>query len=240
MDAATVDGAAMADVNVGANTNLILCCMCGTPTAPNASNKCVACLCRSSDITSGVCTEVQLHQCRSCQRWWKEDNKWLGCALESRELMSLCLGKTSGLRPKRGSREEGVRVTDCSWVWTEPHSMRLKILVTLQKAVDGGAILQQTIQVTYVVRNMQCSACQANFTQGAWKHLVQVRQKVNHKRTFLYLEQRILKQRASRGAMSVEVFRDGMDFYFTDRNKGERFIDFLESEVPLKVKKSKK
>lgn len=31
-----------------------------------------------------------------------------------------------------------------------------------------------------------------------------------------------------------------MDFYFGERGKGERFIDFLENEVPVKVKKSKK
>ena len=89
-------------------------------------------------------TQVTLHQCRSCQRWHKEENKWLGCDLESRELMGLCLDKTSGLKPKRGTKEEHkVKLTDASWIWTEPHSMRLKVKMTVQKEVDGGVILQQ-------------------------------------------------------------------------------------------------
>ena len=29
------------------------------------------------------------------------------------------------------------------WIWTEPHSMRLKIKITIQKEVMNGAILQQ-------------------------------------------------------------------------------------------------
>ncbi|GMH50951.1 hypothetical protein TrVE_jg61 [Triparma verrucosa] len=210
----------------------ILCCLCGTPTPPNASATCTSCLSTQSDITRGVNTEVTLHQCRSCQRWFKEENKWLGCDLESRELMGLCLEKTSGLKPKRGTKEEHkIKLTDASWVWTEPHSMRLKVKATIQKEVDGGVILQQSFIITYIVRNQQCPGCQANFTQGAWKHLVQVRQRVGHKRTFLYLEQIILKKQGSKGALSIEVFKDGMDFYFGERGKGERFIDFLENEV---------
>ena len=133
-----------------------------------------------------------------------------------------------------------MKLTDASWIWTEPHSMRLKVKLTVQKEVQSGLILQQSFVTTYVVRNQQCPSCLANFTQGAWVHLVQVRQKVGHKRTFLYLEQVILKKGAARGALSIEVFRDGMDFYFGERNKGERFIDFLESEVPLKTKRTKK
>ena len=70
--------------------------------------------------------------------------------------------------------------------------------------------------------------------------MVQVRQRVGHKRTFLYLEQVILKKQGAKGALSIEVFRDGMDFYFAERGKGERFINFLEDEVPIQVKKSKK
>ena len=51
---------------------------------------------------------------------------------------------------------------------------------------------------------------------------MQVRQRVGHKRTFLYLEQIILKKQGSKGALSIEVFKDGMDFYFGERGTGER------------------
>jgi len=150
--------------------------------------------------------------------------------------MALCLSNVAGLKAKG----QQVRLVDAGWIWTEPHSMRLKVRLTVQKEVQTGTILQQSFTVVFVVRNQQCLECQAEFRQGSWKAVVQVRQRVGHKRTFLYLEQLILKHGAHRGCLSIETFRDGMDFYFPDRGKANRFISFLESVVPIKVKHSKK
>jgi len=180
-----------------------------------------------------------LHQCRGCSRWHQDAGKWIGCELESRELMALCLTNVSGLKKRKGEGDR-VRLVDAAWVWTEPHSMRLKIRLTIQREVLTGTILQQSFIVEFVVRNQQCVECQAAFRTGSWKSLVQVRQRVNHKRTFLYLEQLILKHGAHRGCLSIETFKDGMDFYFPDRGKAGRFISFLEDVVPMKVKASKK
>jgi nonsense-mediated mRNA decay protein 3 len=151
--------------------------------------------------------------------------------------MALCLANISGLGKKSASK---VRLVDAGWIWTEPHSMRLKVRLTIQKEVQEGTILQQSFTVIFVVRNQQCIECQAEFRQGVWKSLVQVRQRVGHKRTFLYLEQLILKHGAHRGCLSIETFRDGMDFYFPDRGKAARFICFLEGVVPIRVKTSRK
>lgn len=217
----------------------VLCCQCGIPIAPNSANTCASCLASSSDITHGISTEVCLHQCRSCQRWHKEAGKWMSCGLESRELMALCLSNVSGLKSAKGSGHN-VRLIDAAWIWTEPHSMRLKVRLTIQKEVQKGTILQQAFTVIFVVRNQQCLECQAEFRTGSWKSLVQVRQRVSHKRTFLYLEQLILKHGAHRGSLSIETFQDGMDFYFPDKGKAARFISFLENAVPTKLKTSKK
>mmetsp|Transcript_16625 Transcript_16625/g.20717 ORF Transcript_16625/g.20717 Transcript_16625/m.20717 type:complete len:598 (-) Transcript_16625:137-1930(-) len=219
------------------NTPLqILCCLCSTPIIANPSNTCATCLASKSDITRGISTENTLHQCRTCSRWHKSASKWISCELESRDLMSLCLSNISGLHKK--SRTQ--RLVDASWVWTEPHSMRLKVRLTVQKEVNGGVILQQSFVVTFLVRNQQCVECQAEFRQGSWKNLVQVRQHVGHKRTFLFLEQLILKHGAHRGCLSIQTYRDGMDFYFPDKGKAGRFMSFLESTVPIKTKTSKK
>jgi nonsense-mediated mRNA decay protein 3 len=220
------------------NYATVLCCLCGVPIAPNAVNTCANCLASSADITKGISTEATLHQCRGCGRWHKEAGKWIACELESRELMALCLEQVSGLKKKPG--QEKVRLVDASWIWTEPHSMRLKVRLTIQRQVQGGTILQQSFVVVFVVRNQQCIECQSVFRQGTWRSLVQVRQRVSHKRTFLYLEQLILKHGAHRGCLSVETFRDGMDFYFPDKGKASRFISFLENVTPIKVKTSKK
>jgi len=227
------------DVSFGTMVN-VLCCMCGIPIAPNASNSCASCLASTADVTRGISTESMLHQCRGCQRWHLDGGKWQACELESRELMSLCLKNVNGLNKTRGANGGKVRLIDASWIWTEPHSMRLKIKLTVQKEVQSGTILQQSFVVEFVVRNQQCTECQAEFRQGSWKSLVQVRQRVGHKRTFLYLEQQILRHGAHRGALSVETFRDGMDFYFPDKGKAARFITFLENCVPIKTKESKK
>mmetsp|Transcript_6339 Transcript_6339/g.11299 ORF Transcript_6339/g.11299 Transcript_6339/m.11299 type:complete len:617 (+) Transcript_6339:93-1943(+) len=223
-------------------TATILCCVCAIPIAPNPSNTCSSCLASQSDVTRGISTEATLHQCRGCSRWHQDAGKWIGCDLESRELMALCLANVSGLKKRKNDVAGGrVRLVDAAWVWTEPHSMRLKIRLTIQREVEsGGTILQQSFVVTFVVRNQQCVECQAAFRQGSWKSLVQVRQRVGHKRTFLYLEQLILKNGAHRGCLSIETFKDGMDFYFPDKGKAARFISFLEDVVPMKVKSSKK
>lgn len=217
----------------------ILCCMCGIPIVPNSANTCSSCLASQSDVTRGISTEATLHQCRGCQRWHMDSGKWIGCELESRELMTLCLKNVNGLNKSTNGGEK-VRLVDAGWIWTEPHSMRLKVRLTVQKEVQTGTILQQSFVVVFIVRNQQCIECQAEFRQGSWKSLVQVRQRVGHKRTFLYLEQLILKHGAHRGCLSIETFRDGMDFYFPDKGKAARFITFLENVVPIKVKASKK
>jgi len=118
--------------------------------------------------------------------------------------------------------------------------MRLKVRMTVQRELTAGTVLQQGFIATYVVRNQQCVDCQAEYRQGTWKSLVQVRQHVRHKRTFLYLEQLILKHQAHRNCISIETFRDGMDFYFPDKGKSAKFMSFLESVVPTQVRSSKK
>jgi nonsense-mediated mRNA decay protein 3 len=223
------------------NTMLkVLCCMCGVPIQPNPSNTCPSCLATKADVTKGISTEATLHQCRGCQRWHLDAGKWIACELESRELMTLCLKNVSGLDKPSSAGGEKVRLIDASWIWTEPHSMRLKVRLTIQKEVQLGTILQQSFVVVFIVRNQQCTECQSEFRQGSWKSLVQVRQRVGHKRTFLFLEQLILKHGAHRGCLSIETFRDGMDFYFPEKNKAARFITFLENVVPIKIKTSKK
>jgi nonsense-mediated mRNA decay protein 3 len=67
---------------------------------------------------------------------------------------------------------------------------------------------------------------------------VQVRQKVPHKRTFLYLEQLILKHGAHKDTINIKEVKDGLDFFFAARNQAEKFVDFLSSVAPVRTKKS--
>ena len=77
---------------------------------------------------------------------------WQKVELESKELMAACLRKIPGLNK--------LKLIDAIWIWTEPHSLRLKIKITVQKEVINGAILQQAAVVEFTIRNQQCESCQ--------------------------------------------------------------------------------
>ena len=149
---------------------------------------------------------------------------------ESRELLALCLRKLRGLSK--------VRVIDASFIWTEPHSRRIKVKLVVQQEAFSETILQQAFEVEYIVAYYQCPDCAKSYTKNTWRAVVQVRQKVPHKRTLLYLEQLILKHGAHKSAINIKEVNDGIDFFFSQRNNAEKFVDFLRSVVPIRTKKS--
>ena len=181
----------------------ILCCMCGVEIQQNAANMCVTCLRESVDITEGISRQLTIHSCRSCKRFLLPP--WQEVELESKTLMAACLRKIIGLNK--------VKLVDAAWIWTEPHSLRLKIKLTIQKEVMHGAVLQQALQVEFTIRNRQCENCEQSYAQGTWHSVVQVRQRVDHKRTFYFLEQLLLKHHAHSDCINIVTFRDGMVNY---------------------------
>lgn len=62
-------------------------------------------------------------------RYLVPPSSWIHCALESQELMRICLKRLRGL-----SR---VHLVDAGFVWTEPHSKRIKVKLTVQKEVHA-------------------------------------------------------------------------------------------------------
>jgi hypothetical protein len=95
---------------------------------------------------------------------------WVACELESKELLALCLKKITGLNK--------CRVVDAGFVWTEPHSRRIKVKLTIQKEIESGAKLQQSFIVEFTLQNQQCDVCQRSYTNNTWGTCVQLRQKV--------------------------------------------------------------
>lgn len=71
-----------------------------------------------------------------------------------------------------------MKLVDAGFVWTEPHSRRVKVKLTVQKEVFTSTILQQVFVVEYVVNYQQCDACQRYQAKDTWNAVVQVRQKV--------------------------------------------------------------
>jgi nonsense-mediated mRNA decay protein 3 len=208
----------------------ILCCQCGTSIAPNPANMCIQCIRNEVDITEGIPKQISLSFCRNCERYLQPPNQWIVCQLESKELLALCLKKLRGLGK--------VRLIDAGFIWTEPHSRRVKVKLTIQKEVFASTILQQVFVVEAVVCNQQCGDCAKIMAQNTWNSVVQIRQKVSHKRTFLYLEQLMLKYNAHKDTVNIKELRDGLDLFFSNRNHAIRLVDFLQTVVPIRYKTS--
>ncbi|KIV92484.1 hypothetical protein PV10_03778 [Exophiala mesophila] len=227
-----LDSVALPSVHRPQQSATILCCNCGAPIdgTQSAGALCYDCIKLTTDVSEGIQREGVIHTCRDCERWLSPPSQWVTAAMESRELLALCLKKLRGLNK--------VRIIDASFLWTEPHSRRVKVKITVQQEAYEGTILQQTFEVEYVVAYQQCPECAKSYTPNTWRASVQVRQKVPHKRTFLYLEQLLLKHGAHKDTINIKEVKDGLDFYFAQRNHAEKFVDFLTSVTPVRVKKS--
>ncbi|EQC42696.1 nonsense-mediated mRNA decay protein 3, partial [Saprolegnia diclina VS20] len=103
--------------------------------------------------------------------------------------MSICLKKLHGLG-------RDIKLMDASFMWTEPHSKRVKLKLTIRKEILRHSVLQQSFLVTFVIENLKCPDCCKMSRNDTWQALVQIRQKVHHQRTLLYLEQIILEHNA--------------------------------------------
>ncbi len=122
----------------------ILCCLCGVSILPNAAAMCLQCLQSQSDITSDIPTQGEIALCKKCDRWQIGQDNWVHHALESASLLSVCMKKVAALS------ENNIKVVDAAWVWTEPHSKRLKFMVEIEKGVmDDKVVLRQKVRMVY-------------------------------------------------------------------------------------------
>ncbi|GAX83461.1 hypothetical protein CEUSTIGMA_g10886.t1 [Chlamydomonas eustigma] len=210
----------------------VLCCLCGTSIQSNPSNMCVNCIRSQVDITEGIQKQVTVLWCKECGRYLQPPKHWVRAEPESKELLTFCIKKIKGLSK--------VKLVDAGFIWTEPHSKRLKVKLTIQAEVFNGAILQQTFLVEYVIENNMCMECtRHNANPNTWTACVQLRQHVYHKRTFLFLEQLILKHGADANCTNIKDIHEGVDFFFATRAHALKFVDFLQGCVPIRFRTDK-
>jgi nonsense-mediated mRNA decay protein 3 len=208
----------------------IVCCVCSAIIDANSKGMCSTCAKTEVNITDGITKTGLIFYCKGCDRYLRPP--WVRCggSLESPEMMILCLGKIKGLNK--------VKLVDSSFVWTEPHSKLIKIKLTVQKEMDK-TLIQTSLIVEFKTEWTQCDDCKKTFTPHIWNASCQVRQKVKHKRTFMLLEQMILKHRAHDKAINIKEHPEGVDFYFINKSQALAFCDFIQSMLPSKVKQSK-
>eukprot|EP00045_Choanoeca_perplexa_P017164 m.244212 g.244212 ORF g.244212 m.244212 type:complete len:527 (-) comp17464_c0_seq1:4214-5794(-) len=229
-----VDGYSLAEpaADAPAPTQCILCCQCGVAIPPNPAAMCVDCIRTQVDITEGIPKQMTIFFCRGCERYLNPPASWIQAELESRELLTLCLKRLKGLSK--------VRLIDAGFIWTEPHSKRVKVKLTIQKDVLSGAILQQTFVVEYIVGHQFCLDCHRQEAQDTWNAVVQVRQKVKHKKTFFHLEQLIIKHSAHQRTLKIANSPDGIDFFYSSRGDAKRMVEFFMAVAPVRYKTSER
>lgn len=202
-----------------------ICCLCGASMVPNALMQCASCIASETDILGKIPKSCTLSQCRGCSRWNKPP--WAACEPESRELLAMCLKRIKGLG-------KDLRLVDASFVWTEEHSKRKMVKITVQKEVAAGSVLQQSLVVEFVVQNEQCEECQKSYTPHGFSAMVQVRQKAHNRRSLAHLEQLILKHKMHEKIVNLQAAPKGLDFHFATRSQAERLSDFVASRFPCK------
>jgi len=206
----------------------IVCCICGVVMDANNEGICEACAKKNIDITTGITKVASLIYCRTCERYKRPP--WIKVERESQDMMNLCLSKIKGLNK--------VQLIDSSFVWTEPHSKEIKLKLTVQKELNKSLISTSFI-VIFKEDWTQCEDCKKTFTPHIWRAVVQLRQKVNHKRTFLFLEQVILKHKAQNKALNIKEHPEGVDFYFSNRSQANTFCSFIHEFLPCQMKTSR-
>ena len=213
----------------------ILCCLCGTTIEPNDAAMCINCLRNQFDITGGIERTGEVVQCRKCERWHIKQDQWTYYALESAGLLSAILRKIPSLNS--GS----MKLIDAAWVWTEPHSDRLKVSVEVEHGVlDNKVLLRQKAVIEFVVKHKQCMECIREATDHSWGAMIQIRQKVGHKQSLFLLEHLLTKAGLHNLMISITVCKEGLDLFFKARNQAEIVVNFIASHMPIKVKKSQK
>ena len=158
----------------------IYCPLCRSQFCPTetGTNICLTCITAQNNISQGITKEGVINQCRNCRRYQRPP--WVYAERESKELLALCLRKIRGLKD--------VKLVDAGFLYTEPHSRRIKVKVTISKEINKGVSVQETFVVEFTEHFQQCEDCQKEFTPHTWGAVVQVRQHAKHKKTLMYLE----------------------------------------------------
>ena len=147
--------------------------------------------------------------------------------------MKLCLSRITNLKD--------FKILDSKFLFTEPHSRRIRLSLTLEFETAEKLVLRQTVIVTFVVVLQQCPECQEAATPRAhWNSNVQLRQGGVSKRSLFWLEQQILSSKAHIGCSGIVRVNDGLDFHYPDKAAASRLVNYIRSKLPVLTKESGK
>ncbi len=187
--------------------------------------------------------DLVIHQCRQCRKFDRagDGRNYLHLEPEGPDLMAVllkqipALGKSNHHAKRAGV--QGIKILDAMFVWTEPHSMRMRIMLTLKADVNDVSI-QQRVKVEFIVQWKQCPDCTKESRQRTWQAIVQLRQKRNDSRKGLLILELAIARNAEirRDILSVQTRKNGFDFYFPSIDKARYFTQYLAKAAPMRSK----
>ena len=205
---------------------------------------CTRCLTGEVNLCEGMPLEHELVHCSTgCKKWCSAGEgragrgHWIAAELESRALLELCL------RCFMAPLKRRAKLIDGDFIWTEPHSRRVKMRIVVEAELGGSAgKLRQEVTVTFVVRSRMCPMCtRAGTGLGNWTVEVQLRQHGTAKqRTLHRLEAEIARENAQREATELSIVKGiGIDFRFPSARGAKNLIKFVQSRAPARVTTSR-
>lgn len=230
----------------GLTTSLIPCCTCGAIIAPNPSNQCASCL-ATVDIGALIRRgpgggDLIIHQCRQCRKYDTGNGRhYMHLGEESPELMNVLLKQIPALTKNNQTVKRAgvsnIKILDSIFVWTEPNSMRMRVMLTLKADVSDVSI-QQRIKVEFKIHWKQCQDCIKESRQRTWQAIVQLRQKRDDVRKGLLVMEIAIARNAliRKDILSVQTKKNGFDFYFPSVDKARHFTQYLQKCSPMKTK----
>lgn len=231
----------------GLTASLIPCCICGAIIAPNSCNQCASCL-ATVDIASIIRRgpgggDLIIHQCRQCRKFDRngDGRNYLHLEPEGPDLMAVLLKQIPALGKNnhhvKRAGVQGLKILDSMFIWTEPNSMRMRVMLTLKADINDVSI-QQRVKVEFIVQWKQCPDCIKESRQRTWSAIVQLRQKRNDSRKGLLILELAIARNAEirKDILSVQTKKNGFDFYFPSVDKARHFTQYLSKAAPMRSK----
>ena len=161
---------------------------------------------------------------------------------ESPEMMALLLKLIPALSGRNSQylKRSGInslQTLDAMFIWTEPNSMRQRLMLTIKADINDVSI-QQRIKVEFIIKWKECPDCTREARQNTWSAIVQLRQKRDDSRKGLLLLELSIARNAlvRKHILSVQTKKNGFDFYFPTLDKARHFTQYLSKVAPMRIK----
>ena len=147
---------------------------------------------------------------------------------------------------RRSHGVETLSLLDSMFIWTEPNSMRTRLMLTVKADINEAprtVSIQQRCKVEFVIQWRQCPDCTRESRQRTWQAIVQLRQKRadsdGGNKGLLILELAIARNAELRKhILQVQTKKSGFDFYFPSLDKARHFCQYLAKAAPMRTKTS--